>query len=89
MVYRDVRARESSFNALAASITTFVLWFIIYFVFRYPQAVLLGQTNRLNEAVSILKGLVLDDPNNKEHHKTLAGMYAQNGQFNDVGCCSF
>jgi len=89
VVYRDVRARESSFNALAASITTFVLWFIIYFVFRYPQAVLLGQTNRLNEAVSILKGLVLDDPNNKEHHKTLAGMYAQNGQFNDVGCCSF
>jgi len=51
---------------------------------RSNYAVLLGQTNRLNEAVSILKGLVLDDPNNQEHYKTLTGMYAQNGQFNDA-----
>ncbi|XP_020614241.1 transmembrane and TPR repeat-containing protein 1-like, partial [Orbicella faveolata] len=36
---------------------------------RSNYAVLLGQTNRLNEAVSILKGLVLDDPNNQEHYK--------------------
>ena len=72
---------------------SFVAWyvylFINFFVFCSSQAVLLAQTNRLNEAVSILKGLVLDDPNNQEHYKTLAGMYAQNGQFNDVGCCSF
>lgn len=57
----------------------------LFFVFCYDQAVLLGQTNRLNEAVRILKGLVLDDTNNQEHYKTLAGMYAQNGQFNDLG----
>ena len=57
--------------------------------FCYPQAVLLGQTNRLKEALSILKGLVLDDPHNLGHYKTLAGMYAQNGQFNDVSCCLF
>ena len=52
--------------------------------FCYLQAILLGQTNRLNEAVSILKGLVLDDPQNLGHYKTLAGMYAQNRQMNDV-----
>lgn len=59
------------------------------FVFGFSQAVLLGQTNRLMEALSILKGLVLDDPHNLGHYKTLAGMYAQNGQFNDVSSCSF
>lgn len=57
----------------------------LFFVFCYDQAVPLGQTNRLNEAVRILKGLVLDDPNDQEHYKTLAGMYAQNGQLNDLG----
>ena len=61
--------------------------FITLLYFFYPQAVLLGQTNRLSEAVSILKGLVLDDPQNLGHYKTLAGMHAQNGQFNDVSSC--
>ncbi|KAJ7390333.1 transmembrane and TPR repeat-containing protein 1-like [Desmophyllum pertusum] len=51
---------------------------------RSNYAILLGQTNRLNEAVSILKGLVLDDPQNLGHYKTLAGMYAQNRQMNDA-----
>lgn len=52
--------------------------------YRFLQAILLGRTNRLNEAVSVLKGLVLDDPHNREHYKTLSGMYAQNGQINQV-----
>ena len=52
--------------------------------YRFLQAILLGRTNRQNEAVSVLKGLVLDDPLNREHYKTLSGMYAQNGQINQV-----
>ncbi|KAL9982715.1 hypothetical protein ACROYT_G004793 [Oculina patagonica] len=51
---------------------------------RSNYAILLGQTNRLNKAVSILKSLVLDDPQNIGHYKTLAGMYAQYGQFDEA-----
>ena len=61
----------------------------VYFCYFYFQAILLSRTNRLSEAVNILKGLVRDDPQNLAHYKTLAGMYAQKGQVKDVRCCPF
>ncbi|XP_022794710.1 transmembrane and TPR repeat-containing protein 1-like isoform X1 [Stylophora pistillata] len=51
---------------------------------RSNYAILLGQTNRLHQAVGVMKGLVLDDPQNPGNYKTLAGMYAQNRQWNEA-----
>ena len=59
------------------------------FCYFYFQAILLSRTNRLSEAVNILKGLVQDDPQNLAHYKTLAGMYAQEGQVKDVRVLPF
>lgn len=36
--------------------------------------------------MGIMMGLVQDDPNNPGHYKTLAGMYAQNRQLDEVSC---
>lgn len=51
---------------------------------RSNYAILLGQTNRLDQAMGIMMGLVQDDPNNPRHYKTLAGMYAQNRQLDEA-----
>lgn len=76
VIFITTNWRENYFNM--QKISKFVSFFL--------QAILLGQTNRLDQAMGIMMGLVQDDPNNPGHYKTLAGMYAQNRQLDEVSC---